>query len=73
MFSEIESMFVTHKTVPFFNYAWLIRRMLNHFEIHDYDTYIKQIKCEKRNEYYNTMFNQLYTKIKVRGDAENYP
>ena len=72
-FSEIESMFLRDKTVPFFNYAWLIRRVLNYFKVHEYDIYIKQIKCEKRNEYYNTMFNDYYTKIQARADAENYP
>jgi hypothetical protein len=73
LFSEIESMFLRDKNVPFFNYAWLIRRVLNHFKIHEYDIYIKQIKCEKRNEYYNVMFNDLYTKILARADAENCP
>ena len=73
LFTEIESMFLRHKSVPFFNYAYLIRRLLNQFNIHEYDIYIKRIKCEKRNEYYNTMFNFLYTKIQARADAGNYP
>lgn len=70
LFSDIESMFLREKSVPFFNYAWLIRRVLNHFKVHEYDMYIKQIKCEKRNEYYNDMFNFLYTKIQARNEAE---
>jgi hypothetical protein len=73
LFSEIESAFLKCKTVPFFNYAWLIRRVLNHFKFYEYDAYIKRIKCEKRNAYYNEMFNELYTTIQAQADVGNYP
>jgi hypothetical protein len=72
-FYQIESMFLRHKRVPFFNYAWLLRRILNYLGYTAYDKYIKRIKCPKRNSYYEEMFSDLHTKILTRDGAESCP
>ena len=40
---------------------------------HQFDKYIKKIKCAKRNMYYENMFNDLYTKIQAQGDVGSCP
>ena len=73
MFSQIETMFLRHFDVPFFNYAWLIRKILHEHGQYQFDKYIKKIKCTKRNMYYENMFNDLYTKIQAQDGVGSCP
>lgn len=74
LFELLETSFLKlYFDVPFFNYAWLIRKVLYHFGFAQFDDYVKKIKCPKRNEYYKNMFKILYKEIQVRGGVENYP
>lgn len=74
VFRNVEEMFLKHKSdVPFFSYAWLIRKILNLLDLHEFDLYIKKIRCPKRNLYYEEMFNDLYTLIVTRDGVENCP
>lgn len=74
LFELVEMAFLKHTNgVPFFNYAWLIRKVLFHFGFSQFELYVKKIKCPKRNIYYETMFTNLYKAIQVRGDVGNCP
>ena len=70
LFEKLECCFLRHMfNVPFFNYAWLIRKILNMLHFSQFDMFIKRIKCPKRNKYYNDMFTFLHTKILIRDDV----
>jgi len=60
MFEHIEFKFVkTTKNVPFFNYNWLMKKILHAFNIFCYDPFLKNIKCKIRNAYYENLYKQL--------------
>lgn len=68
LFTSIETLFLkensdANKSTPFFNYNWLIRRILHFYNIHEYDAYIKKIKCPRRNAHYESMFMRLHTRL----------
>ena len=46
-----------HKS--FFSYNWLLQRLLTIFKLFHYKQFVKQVKCSKRQERYNTMFLEL--------------
>ena len=43
----------------FFNYAWLLRRLLAMRGRFDLQQFVKPIKCPKRNEFYDDLFKSL--------------
>ena len=43
----------------FFSYPWLVKKILNEYGITRFDKYIKQLRCKKRNEKYEQLFQKL--------------
>ena len=58
---------------PFFNYAWLLRRLLVKFGCAEIANFVKPIKCPKRDARYEDMFTSLSKEIQALDDAKNYP
>ena len=46
-------------TVPFFNYRWLLKKILNRIGLFQFDSFIKVIKCKHRRQHYEDMFENL--------------
>jgi hypothetical protein len=68
MFKDIEYRFIKRcVSVPYFNYNWLLKKLLHHLGITRYDPYLKTIKCKKRKQYYEDMFNSLCTTTSIPG------
>ena len=44
--------------VPFFNYPWLLQKLLTLRGVSQYNPFIKQIKCKKRTAHYEQMFRE---------------
>ena len=44
--------------VPFFNYPWLLQKLLTLRGVLQYNPFIKQIKCKKRTAHYEQMFRE---------------
>ena len=57
-FSKLEHRFECwkHHYKSFFSYNWLLRQLLKKFELEMYLPFVKQIKCCKRKQLYNTMY-----------------
>ena len=45
----------------FFSYPWLVRRLLNDIGVTKYDRYIKALRCKKRNQKYEELYQKLLT------------
>ena len=80
LFTNIETLFLkesrTYKgpgKMPFFNYNWLINRVLQTLGNHDHEPYIKTIKCPKRNNHYECLFKNYYTQIITRDNEPSNP
>ena len=58
-FQDIEMNHRKLMTGPFFNYPWLLKKILNEFKIHQYNPYIKPIKCKRRRKHYEKMYSTL--------------
>lgn len=50
-------------TQHFFNYRWLIRKLLHQYGHMQFDEYIKPIQCAKRQLHYLEMFENYQSKI----------
>ena len=61
LFETVECRFhnKTNK-IPFFNYNWLLGKLLERIGITRFHKYLKKIKCKKRNFYYETLYNDLF-------------
>ena len=68
-FDVVEIAHARKSNVPnFFNYAWLLRKLLCIQNRDDLKQFVKPIKCPKRNEYYTKLFKSLdcdFTDIRV--------
>jgi hypothetical protein len=72
MFKDVEYRFLKRtENIPFFNYNWLLSKLLHFMKITQYDPFLKKIKCKKRNEYYERMFNSLCKEKQDPGDLSN--
>jgi hypothetical protein len=60
-FREVERNFSRFPNKPFFNYPWLLRKLLAHHDLVDYICFVKPIRCEKRNLYYEELYTQVMT------------
>ena len=58
-FREVERNFSRFPKMPFFNYPWLLRKLLSFHSLLDYICFVKPIRCEKRNLYYEALFKQV--------------
>ena len=59
-FRHIEHKFFKYKhNTPFFNYPWLLRKLLTKHDLLEYLPYVKPIRCGKRNSYYEDMFSRI--------------
>lgn len=68
MFKNVEHKFSRLTIgIPFFNYNWLLFELLHKMNINRYDPFLKKIKCKKRNQYYEEMFNSLCIVEQVPG------
>jgi hypothetical protein len=63
MFTFLESEHYKKCTGNFFNYGWLLRRLLDLLDCDTLKRYVKPIKCPKRNEFYENMFCSLNCKF----------
>ena len=54
------------KNRPFFNYRWLLSKILGEAGIHQFKPFIKVIKCKKRREYYENMYEVLSASVHVK-------
>jgi hypothetical protein len=72
MFKDVEYRFLKRTSgIPFFNYNWLLTKLLHYMGVVRYDLFLKKIKCKKRNEYYETLFNSLCTTKPAQDDLLN--
>ena len=70
LFEEIEYRFVKHATlVPFFNYNWVMLKILHLIGVTRFDPFLKKIKCKKRNSYYTGLFKTLCKETSILGDV----
>jgi len=58
------------KDRPFFNYRWLLSKILDSVKVSQFKQFIKVIKCKKRRGYYEKMYHELSTTVK--GDKLGY-
>lgn len=58
-FREVERNFSRFPQKPFFNYPWLLRKLLSIHSLSDYICFVKPIRCEKRNLYYEELYKQV--------------
>ena len=58
-FHTLEQRFVsrTHSYKSFFSYNWLLRKLISCAGLNFYLQFVKKIKCKKRVELYNTMYD----------------
>ena len=61
LFDELLCQYNSKKRKKFFSYPWLIRKLLNVTNEYRYDSYIKKIRCKKRNAFYETLYKTLVT------------
>lgn len=68
MFKDVEHRFARLSVgIPFFNYNWLLSKLIHSIGITRYDPFLKKIKCKKRNLYYEHLFNALCTMTPIPG------
>ena len=64
---QFESLEIAHRKKydkkPFFNYRWLLGKILTECGVCQYTRYIKEIKCKNRNKHYEDMFSELSTTV----------
>ena len=67
VFTKLEQRFDawSHPYKSFFSYNWLLRRLLTDFELEVYLQFVKQIKCKKRVDLYETMYTYFMTSDNV--------
>ena len=59
-FKDVERGFSKQKQhTPFFNYPWLLRKLLTVHQLVDYVPFVKPIRCDKRNAYYERLFSDI--------------
>ena len=59
LFDEILCCFKVQQRQKFFSYPWLLKKLLHIADEFRYDKYIKQIRCSKRNFYYEQLFSDI--------------
>ena len=65
-FNMLESVFYRRfPTNPFFNYNWLLRRLLKLYKYEELIPFVKPIKCPKRDKRYEDMFTSLYKDLQA--------
>ena len=63
-FEEIELLYLRmYPNIQFFNYSWLILKMLHIFELQSFAVYVKPLKCKKRIKWYSTKFNDIMREL----------
>lgn len=59
-FGDIECVFSRlFPTVQFFNYAWLLSKLLAEFRLNDFIFFVKELKCKQRVTYYSLMLQEI--------------
>ena len=59
-FERIELAFIrTFSNNPFINYGWLLRLMLDKFNLPEFKQFVKPLKCRKRIRFYEQTYKQL--------------
>ena len=67
-FEQIELAFIKHsRHTQFFNYNWLLKKLLHYYGFFEYDKYIKNIRCQRRNLYYEKLFTTVCTCESILG------
>ena len=59
LFDELLTLFHATTKSKFFSYPWLLRKLLNTTGEQRYNKFIKKIRCKKRNQYYEDLFDEL--------------
>ena len=80
-FEEIELLYIRmYPDTQFFNYSWLILKMLYIFELQPFAVYVKPLKCKKRIKWYSTKFDDIVSELSslnifpgFPGDFVNFP
>jgi hypothetical protein len=73
-FNMLESVFYRrYPTSPFFNYNWLLRRLLTMYKHDELVQFVKPIKCPKRDSRYEDMFMSLYKDLQVLDGGGTIP
>jgi hypothetical protein len=60
-FRSVERNFSRFPSKPFFNYPWLLRKLLSNHGLVDYIQFVKPIRCEKRNTHYDLLYRRVMT------------
>jgi hypothetical protein len=60
-FRSVERNFSHFPSKPFFNYPWLLRKLLSNHGLLDYIQFVKPIRCEKRNTHYDLLYRRVMT------------
>lgn len=58
-FEDFEFAHKRYRAGNFFNYRWLLARLLREFKLFDFLRFIKKLKCPHRCKFYNLMFTEL--------------
>ena len=80
-FEELELLYMRiYPDTQFFNYSWLILKMLHIFELDVFAKYVKPLKCKKRIKWYSTKFDYIIIELvslnifpKPPDDFVNFP
>ena len=66
-FECIEIVFVkTYSNKPFLNYGWLLRVLLEKFNLAEFKQFVKPLKCRKRVRFYEQTYTELETILRLR-------
>ena len=63
-FEDYEFAHKRYCTNNFFNYRWLLAKLLKEFKLDEYLVFVKMLKCPIRCAYYETMYADLNQKLK---------
>ena len=62
-FEDFEFAHKRHRLDNYFNYRWLLAKLLIELNLTEYLQFVKRLKCPIRSQHYEDMFNDLQTKI----------
>ena len=66
-FERVELAFIQmFPNKPFLNYGWLLRVMLDKFNLSEYKPFVKPLKCQKRKRFYEKTYKQLEAVLRLR-------
>ena len=64
-FEEFEFGHKRHRDDNYFNYRWLLTKLMTELGLTEYLKYVKTLKCPIRCKHYEDMFNELENKLKL--------